>query len=59
MWKDILESAVEVKSQFPPAKEEIIEKIIKMGFNDRSKIIYALQKSNWILQEAVDHLLAN
>jgi len=44
---------------FQKNKEDTIEKIIKMGFDDRTKIIYALQRSNWKLQEAVDHLLTN
>jgi len=56
---DILELVVEVKSQFPKAKEDVIENIIKMGFNDRNKIVHALQKSNWKVQQAVDYLLKN
>jgi len=56
---DMLEIIVEVKSQFPKHKEEMIENCIKMGWNDRNQVVFALQRSNWNLQQAVDHLLSS
>jgi len=56
---DIFELCVEVKSKFPKEKEDMIANIINMGFQDRNKIIYGLQKSNWNVQDAINQFLIN
>ena len=33
------------------------EQIIKMGFNDRKKVIFTLQKHKWNVQQSVDELI--
>jgi len=54
---DILELAIDVKPKFNKKKESKIENIVKMGFDDRKKIEYALNKHEWNVEEAVNELI--
>ena len=54
----MLEVLCDVKAQFNEKKEKSIEQIIKMGFDDRKKVIAMLQKKKWNVQQSVDALIA-
>ena len=52
-----LELMMHVTKQFNESKEKKIADIVKMGFEDRSQIVAALQSKKWNVQNAVDSLL--
>jgi len=54
---EMLEIMCEVQSQFSDKKEQKIAQIIKMGFDDRKKVIATLQKNKWNVQQSIDKLI--
>merc|ERR1712130_160621 len=54
---EMLEILCHTMSQFNEKKEKKIEQIIKMGFDDRKKVIAMLQKKKWNVQQSVDTLI--
>ena len=54
---EMLEIMCQVQSQFSDKKEEKIAQIIKMGFDDRKKVISTLQKNKWNVQQSIDKLI--
>jgi len=54
---EVLEVLCEVEAQFSAKREEKIAQIVKMGFNDRKKVIATLQKHKWNVQQSVDQLI--
>lgn len=54
---ETLEVMCEVEAQFSKAKEAKIASLIKMGFDDRKKVVQVLQKKKWNVQQSVDALI--
>ena len=54
---EMLEIMCEVEAQFSEKREQKIAQIIKMGFDDRKKVISTLQKNKWNVQQSVDKLI--
>jgi len=54
---EMLEIMCHVAPQFNEKKEKKIAQIIKMGFDDRKKVIFTLQKKKWNVQQTVDELI--
>jgi len=54
---EMLELLCDVQAQFNKQKETKIEQIIKMGFDDRKKVIAMLQKKKWNVQQSFDTLI--
>jgi len=54
---EMLEIMCHVISQFTEKKEKKIAQILKMGFNERKKVIETLQKNKWNVQQSVDQLI--
>ena len=48
----------EVEAEYNKAKEDKIASLIKMGFDDRKKVVDVLQKKKWNLQQSVNALIA-
>jgi len=55
---DTLEVLCEVEAQFNKSKEDKIASLIKMGFDDRKKVVQVLEKKKWNVQQSVDVLIA-
>jgi len=55
---ETLEVMCEVEAEYNKAKEEKIASLIKMGFDDRKKVVDVLKKKNWNLQQSVNALIA-
>merc|ERR1740123_2282564 len=49
---DTLEVVCEVEAQFDKAKEGKIASLIKMGFDDRKKVVQVLQRKKWNVQQS-------
>ena len=50
---EMLEIMCQVQSQFSDKKEQKIAQIIKMGFDDRKKVISTLQQNKWNVQQYI------
>ena len=55
---ETLEVMCEVEAEFNKEKEGKIASLIKMGFNDRKKVVQILQKKKWNVQQSVDALIS-
>jgi len=53
-----LEIMCEVEAEYSKAKEEKIASLIKMGFDDRKKVVDVLKRKKWNVQQSVDALIA-
>jgi hypothetical protein len=54
---EILEVVCQVKAKFSVKREKKIEQIVKMGFNDRKKVVTMLLKYKWNVEQAINKIV--